>query len=310
MSWRNPTREHADCGLDAYVAALEQAIDAMREVSGAADVNVFGACSGGITPTALLAWLAAVDRRKVRSATLAVCVLDTAAARDTTASLFVTPATIAAARASSRKRGVLEGSELARMFAWMRPNDLVWNYVVNNYLLGDDPPAFDMLFWNSDTTRLPARLHADFLALYEANPFPVRARCACAGARSTPRRSTWTPTSIGGLTDHITPWQAVYRTAQLCGGARSTFVLSNGGHVQSLVNPTGNPRSWFMAGRARAASAESWLGRQQKTEAAGGRTGASGSRRGPGRRNPRRRRSAAHGIRRSPRRPALYVLER
>ena len=171
-SWRNPTREHAECGLDAYVEALEQAVDAMREVSGSADVNVFGACSGGITLTALLAWLAAVGRRKVKSATLAVCVLDTAAARDTTAGLFVTPATIAAARAASRKRGVLEGSELARMFAWMRPNDLVWNYVVNNYLLGNDPPAHDILFWNSDTTRLPARLHADFLALFEANPFP------------------------------------------------------------------------------------------------------------------------------------------
>ena len=91
-SWKNPTREHAERGLDAYVEALEQAVDAVREVSGSADVNVFGACSGGITLTALLAWLAAVGRRKVKSATLAVCVLDTAAARDTTASLFVTPA--------------------------------------------------------------------------------------------------------------------------------------------------------------------------------------------------------------------------
>jgi polyhydroxyalkanoate synthase len=266
VSWRNPTREHAECGLDAYVAALEQAVDVMRKVSGTTDVNVFGACSGGITLTALLAWLAAVGRRKVKSATLAVCVLDTAAARDTTASLFVTPATIAAARASSRKRGVLEGRELARMFAWMRPNDLVWNYVVNNYLLGNDPPAHDILFWNSDTTRLPARLHADFLALYETNPFPR------AGALRVRRRKVdaakigMDTYVVGGLTDHITPWQAVYRTAQLFGGARSTFVLSNGGHVQSLVNPTGNPRSWFMAGHARTASPESWFRRQQTTE--------------------------------------------
>ena len=266
VSWRNPTRKHAECGLDAYVAALEQAVDAVREVSGTADVNVFGACSGGITLTALLAWLAAVDRRKVKSATLAVCVLDTAAARDTTASLFVTPATIAAARASSRKRGVLEGRELARMFAWMRPNDLVWNYVVNNYLLGNDPPAHDILFWNSDTTRLPARLHADFLALYEANPFPRPGALRVRRRKVDAAKIDMDTYVIGGLTDHITPWQAVYRTAQLCGGARSTFVLSNGGHVQSLVNPTGNPRSWFMAGRARAASAESWLARQQKTE--------------------------------------------
>ncbi len=266
VSWRNPTRAHADCGLDSYVEALEQAVDAVREVSGADDVSVLGACSGGITLTALLAWLAAVDRRKVKSATLAVCVLDTAAARDTTASLFVTPATIAAARASSRKRGVLEGRELARMFAWMRPNDLVWNYVVNNYLLGNDPPAHDILFWNSDTTRLPARLHADFLALYEANPFPHPGALRVRRRKVDAAKIGMDTYVIGGLTDHITPWSAVYRTAQLCGGARSTFVLSNGGHVQSLVNPAGNPRSWFMAGRARAASAESWLERQRKSE--------------------------------------------
>jgi polyhydroxyalkanoate synthase len=265
-SWKNPTRLHAERGLDAYVEALEQAVDAAREVSGSADVNVFGACSGGITLTALLAWLAAVGRRKVKSATLAVCVLDTAAARDATASLFVTPGTIAGARASSRKRGVLEGSELARMFAWMRPNDLVWNYVVNNYLLGNDPPAHDILFWNSDTTRLPARLHADFLALYEANPFPRPGALRVRRRRVDAAKIGIETYVIGGLTDHITPWQAVYRTARLCGGARSTFVLSNGGHIQSLVNPAGNTRSWFMAGRARVASAESWLGRQSKSE--------------------------------------------
>ena len=190
------------------------------------------------------------------------------------------------------------------MFAWMRPNDLVWNYVVNNYLLGNDPPAHDILFWNSDTTRLPARLHADFLALYEANAFRARMRCACAGARSMLAKIGMDTYVIGGLTDHITPWQAVYRTARLCGGARSTFVLSNGGHIQSLVNPAGNARSWFMAGRARVASAESWLGRQRRAKAAGGRIGASGSRRGPARRSPRRHRSAAQDIRRSSRPPA------
>ena len=128
-------------------------------------------CSGGITLSALLGHLAARRARKVHSATLAVCVLDMSAVRGTTAGLFVTPATIAAAKAASRKRGVVLGTDLARMFAWMRPNDLVWNYVVNNYLLGNEPPAHEILFWNNDSTRLPARLHADFLDLFEANPF-------------------------------------------------------------------------------------------------------------------------------------------
>ena len=115
--------------------------------------------------------------------------------RDSTSGLFMTPATIAAAKAASRKRGVLEGAELARMFAWMRPNDLVWNYLVNNYLLGNEPPAHDILFWNSDTTRLPARLHADFLDLIAATRFRARASFASATARSTFAASGSTPTS-------------------------------------------------------------------------------------------------------------------
>jgi polyhydroxyalkanoate synthase len=94
-----------------------------------------------------------------------------AVAQSTTAGMFVTPEAIAAAKSASRLSGVVEGRELARMFAWMRPNDLIWNYWVNNYLLGNTPPAFDVLYWNNDTTRLPARLHADFLDLIHTNPY-------------------------------------------------------------------------------------------------------------------------------------------
>jgi polyhydroxyalkanoate synthase len=263
-SWRNPGREHADCGLDAYAEALEQAVDAMRTITGSPDVNVLGACSGGITLTALLGLLAARSERKVRSATLAVCVLDTSAVRNSTAGMFVTPATVAAAKAASRRRGVVEGTELARMFAWMRPNDLVWNYVVNNYLLGNEPPAHDILFWNSDTTRLPARLHADFLDLVESNAFAHPRRLRVRGKRIDVGAIGIDSYIVGGLTDHITTWQGVYRTAQLYGARRATFVLSNGGHIQSLVNPPGNARSWFMTGSARAKTPESWLKQRQR----------------------------------------------
>jgi polyhydroxyalkanoate synthase len=266
VSWRNPTRKHAEWGIDAYVEALEQAVDAMRDISGSRDVNVFGACSGGITLSALLGYLAAGRARKVHAATFAVCVLDTSEARNTTAGLFVTPATIAAAKAASRKRGVVEGVDLARMFAWMRPNDLVWNYAVNNYLLGNDPPAHDILFWNNDTTRLPARLHADFLDLFETNPFPLAGKLVVRG-RKIDLRSVGVDTYVvGGLTDHITTWQGVYCTARLYGRSRSTFVLANGGHIQSLINPPGNRRSWFVTGPARAATPEAWLKRLAKND--------------------------------------------
>jgi polyhydroxyalkanoate synthase len=202
----------------------------------------------------------------VHSTTLAVCVLDMSAVRGTTAGLFVTPATIAAAKAASRKRGVVRGTDLARMFAWMRPNDLIWNYVVNNYLLGNEPPAHDILFWKDDSTRLPARLHADFLDLFEANPFSRPGRLRVRGRKIDLGKVGIDTYVVGGLTDHITTWQGVYRTARLFGSARSTFVLANGGHIQSLVNPPGNKRSWFAAAPARAATPQAWLAQREKTE--------------------------------------------
>ena len=264
VSWRNPTRKQSAWGFDAYAEALERALEAIREISDSPDVNVLGACSGGITLTALLGHLAARRARIVHSATLAVCVLDTSSIRNATAGLFVTPASVKAAKAASQKRGVVEGSELSRMFAWMRPNDLIWNYVVNNYLLGNDPPAHEILFWNNDTTRLPAQLHADFLGLFATNGFANPGKLRVRGTAIDPRRIGIDSYVVGGLTDHITPWQGVYRTARLYGGARSTFVLSNGGHIQSLINPPGNARSWFMTDLARARTAEAWARKQQK----------------------------------------------
>jgi polyhydroxyalkanoate synthase len=266
VSWRNPTRNHAAFGFDAYAEALEQAIEAIQAITATADVNVLGACSGGMTLAALLGHLAARRKRIVHSATLAVCVLDMETVRDGTMGLFATPATIAAAKAASRKRGVVEGAELARMFAWMRPNDLVWNYVVNNYLLGNEPPAHDILFWNNDTTRLPARLHADFLDLVGSNAFAERGGLRVRGTPIDLRKTRIDTYVVGGLTDHITTWQGVYRTARLFGAARSTFVLSNAGHIQSLVNPPNKGRAWFMAGPALAHSPAAWTSQQHKTE--------------------------------------------
>lgn len=258
ISWKNPTAEEGHFGLATYVAALDEAVDAVRDITGADDVNIWGSCSGGITMSAFLASLAARGEKKVHSATVAVCVLDMAVARGTTAGAFVSPASIAAAKAASRANGVLQGRELARMFAWMRPNDLIWNYWVNNYLMGNPPPAFDILYWNNDTTRLPARLHADFLDLIGGDPFVKGGRLTPDGAAIDMRRLDLDSYVVAGVTDHITPWQGCYNTARLY-GERSTFVLANSGHIQSLLNPPGNPKAFFQSGPARSATAEAWL---------------------------------------------------
>ena len=149
------------------------------------------------------------------------------------------------------------------MFAWMRPNDLIWNYWVNNYLLGNAPPAFDVLYWNNDTTRLPARLHADFLDLIDANPFVNAGQLVVRGTPLDMAQVDLDRYVVAGLTDHITPWQGCYNTARLY-GPRSTFVLANSGHIQSLINPPDNPKACFWSARAAAVAAQGWLERADK----------------------------------------------
>jgi polyhydroxyalkanoate synthase subunit PhaC len=258
ISWKNPTVVERGFGLDTYVAALEQAVDAMRAITASEDVNIWGSCSGGITTSAFLAHLAARGEAKVHSATAAVCLLDMAATQNTTAGLFVTPQSIKAAKHASQLTGVVEGQELARMFAWMRPNDLIWNYWVNNYLLGNAPPAFDVLYWNNDTTRLPARLHADFLDLIDTNPFVNAGRLVVRGTPLDMAQVDLDSYVVAGLSDHITPWQGCYNTAKLY-GSRSTFVLANNGHIQSLINPPGNPKACFWTSALKASDPQSWL---------------------------------------------------
>jgi polyhydroxyalkanoate synthase subunit PhaC len=258
ISWKNPTAADSHFGLDTYVGALEEAVDVMRDITGSDDVNIWGSCSGGITMSAFLANLAARGEHKVHSATVAVCVLDMAVAENTTAGIFITPESIIAAKTASQLTGVLEGRELARMFAWMRPNDLIWNYWVNNYLLGNTPPAFDILYWNNDTTRLAAKLHADFLDLIDSNPYVNPGRLKVRGMPLDMSAVNMDSYVVAGLTDHITPWQGCYNTAKLF-GERSTFVLANSGHIQSLLNPPGNAKAYFWAGPAHQPSAQLWL---------------------------------------------------
>jgi polyhydroxyalkanoate synthase len=175
----------------------------------------------------------------------------------------VTPETVMAAKQMSAARGVLDGQEMAKMFAWMRPNDLIWNYWINNYLLGNQPPAFDVLYWNADTTRLPAKLHADFLDLIFTNPFVNAGKLVIDGVKIDMTKVRHDTYVVGGTTDHITPWKAVYQTARLYGDT-STFILSNSGHLQSLLNPPGNPKAWYVKGMASVPDADDWAKTAEK----------------------------------------------
>jgi polyhydroxyalkanoate synthase len=262
VSWRNPTAAHRDWGLDTYVAALDEAVDAAREISGSEDVSMMGACSGGITSTAYFATLGSAAE-KIKNLVLAVCLLDPNSAEESAFGCLMTPETMRAAKASSQLRGVVDGHDLARMFAWMRPNDLIWNYWVNNYLLGNQPPAFDILYWNADTTRLPAALHGDYLDLYFTNPFVNAGKLTLNDKTIDMSKVKADSYVVAGVTDHITPWKGVYRTAQIMGEG-TTFVLSNSGHLQSLLNPPSNPKASFMIGPAGAGKPDDFLATAEK----------------------------------------------
>ncbi|MFI4932800.1 MAG: alpha/beta fold hydrolase [Burkholderiales bacterium] len=245
VSWFNPRATESAWGLETYVLSLEQAMRVTREISRAPQMHVLGACSGGITSAALLAYLAAKRVDWARSLSLLVAILDIDGIADSSMGLFANLETLDIARTLTGARGVLEGKDLAKVFAWLRPNDLIWNYWVNNYLMGQSPPTFDVLYWNADTTRLPARLHTDFLALLESNAFAQAGGVALGGKALDLAAVRCDSYILAGRTDHITPWEGCYQTRRLLGG-RSEFVLNASGHVQSIVNPPGNKKSSFV----------------------------------------------------------------
>ncbi|MDP2242783.1 class II poly(R)-hydroxyalkanoic acid synthase [Pseudomonas sp.] len=243
VSWRNPTKAQREWGLSSYIEALKEAIDAVIAITGSQDINMLGACSGGLTTASLLGHYAALGENKVHALTLLVSVLDNKL--DTTVALFADDKTLEMAKRRSYQAGVIEGSDMAKVFAWMRPNDLIWNYWVNNYLLGNEPPVFDILYWNNDTTRLPAALHGEFIDMFKTNPLIRPGALEVCGTPINLKQVTCDVFCLAGTTDHITPWEACYKSARLFGG-KCEFVLSSSGHIQSILNPPGNPKSRYM----------------------------------------------------------------
>jgi polyhydroxyalkanoate synthase len=257
ISWRNPDARHAKWDLDTYGQAILDAMDAAARVTGSEQTALAGACSGGIIAAMLAAHLAHVGQQnRIAASTLMVTVLDQAHAG--LASAVIDERTARLAAATSRARGYLDGRSLAEVFAWLRPNDLIWNYWVNNYLLGRKPPPFDILFWNADTTRMTAGLHRDFLRLGAANALVTPGGATMLGSPvnlAAVERDTYL---VAGITDHICPWQSCYRSTQLLSG-RQRFVLSTSGHVAAMVNPPGNEKARYQMAKECPEDPQEWL---------------------------------------------------
>jgi polyhydroxyalkanoate synthase subunit PhaC len=253
ISWRNPGAEHGHWDLDTYAEAVLAARAAAAEITRSESVHLTVACSGGIISAGALAHLA---DRDVASVTLLVCALDNA--RAGTAAALAGREVAAAAVAESARKGYLDGRALAGVFAWLRPNDLIWGYVVNNYLMGRRPPAFDVLYWNQDTVRLAAGLHRDFVRIALENSLTRAGGVEVLGEPVDLASCAADVYAVAGLNDHLVPWENAFRSAQLFGG-ESRFVLSTSGHIQALVNPPRpDSRSSYRAGGT-GAVADDWF---------------------------------------------------
>lgn len=253
ISWRNPDARHRAWGLDAYGQAIVSALSAARTISGAPKASILSLCSGGILSSMVAAHLAGSD--ELATLFCGVTMLDSGGTSG--------PGTLASQRvldravAASRSRGYLDGRALAEVFAWLRPNDLIWNYWVNNYLQGRTPQPFDILYWNADTTRMPAALHEDFIRLFSSGSLSKPGAATMLGTPVELSTMTADAYVVAGISDHICPWEGCYASAKLFGGD-VRFALSTSGHIASMVNPPDNPKARFRAAPP-AGSAQDWI---------------------------------------------------
>lgn len=257
ISWRNPTKEHRHWNFDTYVEAVIEAIEVVRDITGQDAVDLIAACAGGATALATAGYLQARgEQDKIGRLTLLVTVIDTS--QPMLLSLFASRPTLEAGRRYVKRRGVVEGSEMARAFAWLRPSDLVWMFFANNYIMGNDPPRFDFLYWNNDSTRLPAGFHADCMDLFEDNPFLGRRSFKVLGQTIDPRAIDRDSFVVSGIKDHIVPWRSSYAATQILGG-KTRFVLGSSGHIQAVVSPPDKKNARYYVNEDYPPDPDEWL---------------------------------------------------
>jgi polyhydroxyalkanoate synthase len=237
VSWKSADETIADVGLDDYVLHGQvDAIDTIRDLLDVEAVHAIGYCVAGTTLAATLAYLRAMkQQKKVKSATFLTAQVDFAEAGDL--KLFTGPEVMGLLEELTKEKGYLDGRYMAATFNLLRGRDLIWNYVVNNYLLGEEPAPFDLLHWNSDTTNLPAGWHRDYLeTLYKGNKLAEKGGI-CVGGTPIDIDSVETPTYVqAGREDHIAPPQSVWKIMDHFAGPKR-FVLAGSGHIAGVVNP-------------------------------------------------------------------------
>jgi len=259
ISWINPGPELRDRDFEDYVfSGPLAALDAIRDATGEASVNIIGYCIGGTLLGAALAYLRAQGDTRVASATFFTALLDFSDVGDI--GVFIDDAQIAHIEKEMQTRGYLDGQEMSTAFNMIRANDLIWSFVVNNYLLGREPAAFDLLYWNSDSTRMPACMHSTYLRrMYRDNALREPGGITLRGVPIDLRKIDIPTCFVSALEDHIAPWQTTFIGAGLLGG-NVTFLLGKAGHVAGIINPPG-PKAYghYTGPQVGKLTGEQWL---------------------------------------------------
>jgi polyhydroxyalkanoate synthase len=243
ISYRNPDATMRDLGFEDYLRQGPlDAVRVVREITGAPEINTISVCLGGTLTAIGLAHNAAIGDRSIKSATFLNTHTDFSVPG--TLGVFTDEATIAGLEKKMAKEGFLDSDKMAHTFDALRANDLVFQYVVNNWLLGKKPPAFDLLVWNKDSTRMPARMHSEYLRSCFLNNEFARGEFEIDGQKLDPGKVDIDTYVLSAVDDHIVPWVSGYKTTQLLGG-QNRFVLSTSGHIAGIVNPPGpKPKHW------------------------------------------------------------------
>jgi poly[(R)-3-hydroxyalkanoate] polymerase subunit PhaC len=257
ISYHNPNAEHRDRSLDDYLLQGPiAALDVMRDVTGAERASIVGLCLGGTLTAGLEAYLAARGEDRIASTTLLNTLVDFS--RPGRLGAFTDRGSVERLEKRMAERGFLEASEMMGMFTFMRSNDLVWNYAVNNWLMGEDPAPFDILAWNGDSTRMPANMHSFYLrSCYLGNEL-AGGTMELAGTRLHLDAIRDDHYVVGAIEDHIAPWEGSYLTTQVLPNADVRYVLSSAGHIAGIVNPP-SPKAWFRTAEANPPDPKVWF---------------------------------------------------
>lgn len=262
VSWKNPDASMDGVGFEDYMdlGPLEAA-DVVRDITGATSINVMGYCIGGTLLAITLAWLAAKRDTRFNAATFMVSLQDFSHVGDT--AVFMGEPAVDFIEQQMMERGYLDSREMSNMFNLLRSNDLIWSNVVNNYLMGNKPPAFDLLYWNSDGTRMARAAHSWYLRnTYVENNLIAPGKVRLKGEAIDLGRIPQDVYAVGAEKDHIVPWDSAWRVTQLLKGSKVRYVLASSGHIAGIINPPGGKGTyWTNDAGEPGATAQAWRGK-------------------------------------------------